>query len=687
MIPVPKLDDELFQEINNNAVNKISGLCPQWTDYNKHDAGITFIELFSWLKEMQQYYLDNISRDMKEKYLMLLGMKKNLKKCAVFITECKNISDKNMIIPAHSKIFADNICFETCETEVICNNEIENIILCDGEIKEFSSESDRLIINQRMYILPFGKKCAVGECFEITFKNSLPCNIGFNLYFSVSDDYPVKRNPIYDAESFIPLAEMDISILSETGWKKADVISDETFCFLQSGNIRIKIPAEMKYDNGFRMKFTLRKCDYDVPPAITEIKINTIKIIQKKTSAICYDFENCGNHEFETPFTENSLSGKIDLYLRYNDSFVRCIDFHTDICGNGQNVKLILSKLVKCDFDGIRAVVYDSDFYENKSIAVTTGFPYQEIQLEKSTIMAENFRIMIYDRYDNVFYEWFRQDNFDMSDAESRHFVFDETSGIIKFGNGEKGLCPDGEIIITSYSETLAQDGNIKSMCLKSNKYDSISFDIMKNIESGQASESYDECIRRFTQFINTPEKNVTFEDFENCVYNTQGLMIKQCRAVTSQPFNHTNGIILIVQPYSDTEKPKLNDSYMKNILINAEKRKLIGTKVNVVSCSYIGIDIYAEICVKSHYVNTYEIISNAISSVFENNYFQLGGIVSYSSIYHLIDALDCVNYVKLLNITASGANYQISDSGDIVLSENGIAYLNSASYTISESR
>ena len=45
---MPNLDDELFYDINENAKNMISQVCPQWTDYNKHDAGITFIELFSW---------------------------------------------------------------------------------------------------------------------------------------------------------------------------------------------------------------------------------------------------------------------------------------------------------------------------------------------------------------------------------------------------------------------------------------------------------------------------------------------------------------------------------------------------------------------------------------------------------------------------------------------------------------
>lgn len=662
MIPVPQLDNESFDEINENAVNMISGLCPQWTDYNKHDPGITFIELFSWLKEMQQYYLDNINDGMKEKYLMMLGMKKAAEKCAVIIAEGRNSSDRNILIPAKSGVFADNICFETIKPEIIQNNQIENIILSDGEIKKFSSETNRL-----MYILPFGRDYKTGNSFEITFKNPLPCGHDFGIYFSVFNDYPVKRNPVYDRESFIPLADMDISILTTDGWKKADITDDETYCFIQSGMMTIKIP-ENTPDGGYRMRFTLKKCDYETAPAVTGIKMNAVRLYQKKTLAEYYD------NTLDIPFTENSLYGKADVYLKSGDGFVKTDDFTVE------NNRIILMDKKAQD---IRIVLYDNDFYEKKCPAVTTGFPYQEIQAAPNA----SFKIMIYDRYDNMFYEWEQKDNFDNSDPESRHFVYDSKSGIIRFGNGERGLSPDGEIIITAYSETLAENGNIRSSELKSRKYDFLSFGTAEISENGRSAESYEECMQRFSESMKISEKNVTYEDFERCVRSTQGLMIRQCKAVTAQPFERTNGIILIVQPYSDREKPKLSRSYTENILKNTGKGRLVGTKINVVSCQYTGIDIYAEICVKSHYSNTYDIIKNAVADMFENNRFSLGGTVSYSSIYHMIDALECVNYVKLLNMTADGSGYTISDSGDIILPQNGIAYLANASYTISETR
>jgi hypothetical protein len=138
-----------------------------------------------------------------------------------------------------------------------------------------------------------------------------------------------------------------------------------------------------------------------------------------------------------------------------------------------------------------------------------------------------------------------------------------------------------------------------------------------------------------------------------------------------------SNGVTLIVQPYSTDKMAKLNSAYVNNILRCIEDKRLIGTNVNVTSPQYVGIDVYIEVSVKSHYSNAYETIQSTIESMFSENYFPLGGVVSYSSIYCIVDTLECVNYVKKLNITAQGSNHTISDNGDINLAYNGIAYLN----------
>jgi len=46
-LPTPNLDDRRFQDILDEARRLIPRYCPEWTDHNLSDPGITFLELFA----------------------------------------------------------------------------------------------------------------------------------------------------------------------------------------------------------------------------------------------------------------------------------------------------------------------------------------------------------------------------------------------------------------------------------------------------------------------------------------------------------------------------------------------------------------------------------------------------------------------------------------------------------------
>jgi hypothetical protein len=73
-LPKENLDDKKFEELVKEAVSRIPVYAPEWTDHNLHDPGITFIELFAWLAEMQIYRLNMISDKSYRKFLTLVGI-------------------------------------------------------------------------------------------------------------------------------------------------------------------------------------------------------------------------------------------------------------------------------------------------------------------------------------------------------------------------------------------------------------------------------------------------------------------------------------------------------------------------------------------------------------------------------------------------------------------------------------
>ena len=74
-LPEIVLDDRGFQELVNEARVRVAQRCPEWTDHNVSDPGITLIELFAWLTETLVYRVNRIPDKLHVALLELLGMR------------------------------------------------------------------------------------------------------------------------------------------------------------------------------------------------------------------------------------------------------------------------------------------------------------------------------------------------------------------------------------------------------------------------------------------------------------------------------------------------------------------------------------------------------------------------------------------------------------------------------------
>src|SRR3954465_1253349 len=68
------LDDRSFQELVNEARLRINRSCPEWTEHNVSDPGITLIELFAWMTEMLVYRVNRVPDKLHVALLELLGL-------------------------------------------------------------------------------------------------------------------------------------------------------------------------------------------------------------------------------------------------------------------------------------------------------------------------------------------------------------------------------------------------------------------------------------------------------------------------------------------------------------------------------------------------------------------------------------------------------------------------------------
>jgi predicted phage baseplate assembly protein len=76
-LPTPNLDDLRFQsDLVDEARKRITRYCPEWTEYNLSDPGITLIELFAWMTELMVYRLNRVPEKNYLKFLEMLGLQR-----------------------------------------------------------------------------------------------------------------------------------------------------------------------------------------------------------------------------------------------------------------------------------------------------------------------------------------------------------------------------------------------------------------------------------------------------------------------------------------------------------------------------------------------------------------------------------------------------------------------------------
>jgi len=74
-LPAPNLDDRRFQELVDEAKRHVMARCPEWTDHNVSDPGVTLIETFAYMTDVLLYRLNRVPDRLYLKFLELIGLR------------------------------------------------------------------------------------------------------------------------------------------------------------------------------------------------------------------------------------------------------------------------------------------------------------------------------------------------------------------------------------------------------------------------------------------------------------------------------------------------------------------------------------------------------------------------------------------------------------------------------------
>lgn len=145
MIPKINLDDRTFDDIYADALKLIPRYCPEWTNHNTSDPGITLLELFSWMTEMTIYRLNKVPEKTYLSLLELMGMSLGTPQSARGIVQFFPVEgiSKTINIKAGTQIAASvndsaDIIFETEKDFNVNNNKL---VSCMNKYKEKITEN------------------------------------------------------------------------------------------------------------------------------------------------------------------------------------------------------------------------------------------------------------------------------------------------------------------------------------------------------------------------------------------------------------------------------------------------------------------------------------------------------------------------------------------------------------------
>ncbi len=689
MLPDIDLDNERFDDILENAKNSIVSSCPEWTDFNYHDPGITILEMTAWLKELQQYYLNKTGPAHIRRSLKLFGVQRR-PKCPSSTEVSVRYSD-DLVAARGTRLYAGDICFEAEKRTYISS---ARLICCICKDRSRSRIIDQRELsfggNLRIDPFPGGRNSE----FYIGFDKPLEKDEQHALYIEINDKGEIKRNPITDPESFIPLVDISAEYYSERGWVEISR-EDMTFGFLTSGLIRLTPTLSHKETKvagkkAYFIRFRLTGGEYDIQPQIRNIEFNLLPVVQRETMAECLDLPAGKTHNI---FSDLAARGNTFVYLKGKDGmFTVAGNYEKRIDETTGEVQISIADTRKAE--GVRIVNYDPSFAISGQIGVGTGLPFQKYSLETDRLEYDSFRIMTeLPASGGKLVEWKKVQDFSTAKAEDFVYVLDTAKGEICFGSCIRGMAPEGRIFIVGCSYTYGANGNVSvgSISRMNNMpEDSISITNTRRSEGGHNEETIENCCVRVYRMMQTTETLVTDEDHENYIMGIQGLKIEKCHMMRADPLSDRKNDPLrtiIVKPYSPDGRGIPGERYCRNILAALEKRRMLGTGFRIARPEYAGVRVYADISVERSSMNAKQELQRVISEYFEECKNRFGIKLIYSRLYERIDRLSFVVSVNALTMETPGSGAQRTREGDLLLSPNVMAFLSETELMVTSRR
>lgn len=655
MLRVDELQARTYEERMTDVLRELPIRSSEWTNYNASDPGITILENLTVFNALQGAEIVNLSYRAKMALLKMAGFLPARGKCARVLLSADHLG-KPVNLHAGERFHLGELCFETLKETNVGVSHLTGVFSYDGaKYKDLSFCLDKEISVPAKF---FGTNPKAGNSVYFIIDNDPSVYKELIFYTRVQENK--NRNKTLDRTEHI-FADIEWECYTATGFEKISV-RDYTSAFINSGEIKLSLPDSKlaKFtgapQEGYCIRATLKRSDYDIVPKITNIFGFLFEVWQKDTKSYSQTFNRNDKVTIFSPMGPNvyylvfGKEAKGSSYRRYELSST--LDREGRYCtyekGAGDLATFTFSQ-EQCGFapmkskECVRVIIYNEEIMRRYNVGKVIGYDDQEIDLPVKNVVIETF-FLIARRKDEEGYKYdFVRPEKNAEGALFYHLLEGEGKIIIE----DPGDFIDADLFMGSVSTMAGDLGNISfGSCINIDD---------RTIKSGFYNpgpgiggcyrENLDQVKKRFLDDMNTPYRAVTASDYEYIVKTTPGLCIRKTKAVMD---TDKNVVRVTVLPDSDEKFPKLSRIYTEKITERLSERRLITSQFEVVKPSFVAVSVKGTVYVKRHFKDCKEQIEKRIKGKIDyiNSDHNFGDRLRFEDVFHAIEDLDCVEYV-----------------------------------------
>jgi predicted phage baseplate assembly protein len=568
-LPEPILDDLRFQtDLVDEARRRIIRYCPEWTDYNLSDPGITLIELFAWMTELITYRLNLVPEKNYMRFLDLLGMQLQPASSArVELTF-------RLSVPLPIAPEDDTVAVVPQGTQVATR--------ASGEEEEVIFTTDEKLV----IVPPVLTQLRRGQAEEFN-KNYVP-RLGVETFYTFS------RKPQMGDTFYI-------------GFDENRNIAGHI--------LRLNFECEETQATG------VRRAD---PPWVWECSMGDGNWQEIPPSTVAGEKDTTGglNNERGALVLYLPLGMKPDQVYGRSALWIRCRleQRHKE---QGMYTQSPRIKHVQAFSLGATTTATHAVIIRDELLGISNGDPGQLFHLKNAPVLAlregEAVQVEETREGETVLAPWEYVPDLAGSDRHDRHFCLDSATGEVSFGPAirqsdgtvrQYGRVPEAgrQIVFAQYRYGGGTAGNVPVGKIQVLKTALPYIDRVTNLrraEGGRDAETLEEAKLRARRELRAQERAVTADDYEILAKGaSRSLARVKCIAPNPKTSNLPPGMVeLLVVPAAfdalragDLSKLFVDPDLMRLIEAHLDKYRLLTTTVRIREPNYVGVKVAVEV-------------------------------------------------------------------------------------------